>query len=178
MEVSVAGNASQNQARGTIAIATENFTPSGELQWGFVCTYGLVNGIKTDYAGWATGDTLWLSANGALTNSRPNGTAYRVRVGVVGRVHGTDGSVFVAPQYYPTMGDLSQVDTSNPQTGDIYVRQANGSFINSQRLVEAEADIVALDGRVTTLEEKTTSIYDFKGSLLFENLPTNRTSNR
>ena len=64
---------------------------------------------------------MWLSANGSLTNSRPNGTAYRVRVGVVGRVHGTDGSVFVAPQYYPTMGDLSQVDTSNPQTGDIYV---------------------------------------------------------
>ena len=154
MEVSVAGNASQNQARGTIAIATENFTPSGELQWGFVCTYGLVNGIKTDYAGWATGDTLWLSDNGALTNSRPNGTAYRVRVGVVGRVHGTDGSVFVAPQYYPTMGDLSQVDTSNPQTGDIYVRQANGSFINSQKIGRSRSGYCSVARHKRTLANK------------------------
>lgn len=145
MNVGIASNTDKVKARGTIAIATETFTTQGAEQFGFVCTYGLVNGVKTDYAGWVTGQTLWLGANGALTNVMPTGTAYRTRVGIVGRVHGTDGSIFVNPQFIPTIDDLSQVNFTNPQEHDILVRNADGTFSNSQRLKLVEDEAVRLE---------------------------------
>ncbi len=114
----------------TIGVLTETLTAGAD---GHGCLYGLVNGIKTDYATWVTGQQLWL-ANGSLTNVRPSGTNFIVRVGIVGRVHGSDGSIFVSPRYYPTLDQLSRVNVTSGAANDILVRMADGTWVNSQWL--------------------------------------------
>jgi hypothetical protein len=114
----------------TIGLTTEVIAPYAN---GHGTIYGLVNGIKTDYATWVTGQQLWLG-NGNITNVRPAGTKYIVRIGIVGRVHGIDGSIFVSPRYYPTIDQLSRVNITNGAANDILVRMADGTYVNSQWL--------------------------------------------
>jgi len=130
MLIGAGDNTEEEIAEKTIGLTTENIGPGAD---GFGCLYGLVNGIKTDYATWQTGQNVWLGY-GNLTNVRPSGNNYIVRIGIVGRVHGSDGSIFVSPRYYPTIDQLSKVNVTNGAANDILVRMADGSWVNSQWL--------------------------------------------
>ena len=130
MLIGAGDNTEEEISEKTIGLTTENIGAGAD---GFGCLYGLVNGIKTDYATWQTGQNVWLGY-GNLTNVRPSGNNYIVRVGIVGRVHGSNGSIFVSPRYYPTIDQLSKVNVTNGAANDILVRMADGSWVNSQWL--------------------------------------------
>lgn len=84
-------------------ITTENI-PAGEV--GYVTSKGLVRGIKTDYPTWASGDKLYLSLSGSMSNSHPsNPIAGVVILGTIIRTHANDGIILVhTPQKF-TLGN-------------------------------------------------------------------------
>ena len=92
-----------------VGLTTQDIDVNAE---GFVTTFGYIRGIKTDYAGWAEGDLLWLSTTtaGALTKTEPTAPHCSPVVGSVGIVHATLGSILVRVQPAVTFQDLSDVN--------------------------------------------------------------------
>jgi hypothetical protein len=63
-----------------------------------IVTFGSLKGLKTDYAGWALGDTLYISSTtaGALTNVAHGGEANLIQnIGYVERLHSSNGTIKV-----------------------------------------------------------------------------------
>jgi hypothetical protein len=79
---------------------------------GKVTTFGEVNGIKTNYAGWVEGDIIYLSKDtaGELTNIEPVAPCHCDIIGIVGIIHPTDGSLFVNIQRHMDLTALSDVN--------------------------------------------------------------------
>lgn len=92
-----------------LGIVTQDIEDDAE---GYVTTFGYVRKIKTDYATWAEGDTLWVSKTtaGVLTNVEPSVPHHSDIVGSVGVVHANQGSIFVCINRHRTLEELSDVN--------------------------------------------------------------------
>lgn len=79
---------------------------------GYVTTYGYVRGIKTDYAGWAMGDKLYISTStpGDLTNIEPQAPYNSDVIATVGIVHQNLGSILVGINRNNKLEELSDVN--------------------------------------------------------------------
>jgi hypothetical protein len=99
---------------------------------GKVTTFGEINGIKTNYAGWDEGDVIYLSKTtaGALTNVAPTAPCHCDIIGIVGIIHPTDGSLFVNIQRHMDLTSLADVNgTPLTTSGQILVwNQTLGVF--------------------------------------------------
>jgi hypothetical protein len=116
------------KATKVIGLATHDIAKDAE---GRVTTFGLVRDIKTDYAGWAAGDTLYVSSTpGALTKTKPTGTELAVALGTVVVAHPTQGIILVqVRQSTGYLEDLHDVNEGAPTAGDYLV--ANGTEWNA-----------------------------------------------
>lgn len=91
-------------------VVTEDINDGDE---GFITTFGYVRQIKTNYAGWATGDRLWVSTTtaGALTNVEPSAPHHSDLVAEVDIVGGPGiGSIFVSIKPHITLCELSNIN--------------------------------------------------------------------
>ena len=85
-----AGNADGTAER-VIGVATQDI---GANNIGFVTTSGIVNKLNT--SAYLEGDLLWLGANGAMTNVKPDTSVDQICIGVVLMSHANEGSILVA----------------------------------------------------------------------------------
>ena len=98
-----------------LAYAAANNNASVEI-----VTFGSLADTKTDYAGWALGDTLYVSTTaGALTNSAPTGESSLIQnVGKIQRVHATAGIIKVG-------GAGRSNATPNLNDGNVFIGNAS-----------------------------------------------------
>lgn len=112
---------------GVLGVATEDIA---DQELGFIASYGLLRDLDTSM--FDVGDELYLSASipGSLTNVRPTAPNKEIFIGVVVRSHATLGTIFVSPQINKKLDNLSDVQISNIQDGDIIQWDTN-RFINT-----------------------------------------------
>ena len=97
-----------------IGIATETILDGHD---GFITTFGIVRGINT--LGTTVGDIIYLSTSaGLFTSAAPEYPNHSIRLGVVLRVHESEGAVFakIDPGY--DIGNLHDVSINGIQTGE------------------------------------------------------------
>jgi len=80
------------EAVGICSLTASNNQPT------LVITQGRLEGIKTNYSGWANNDELFLGLDGALTDIKPSSGTIQF-IGYVGRVHTSAGSIVVQVQH-------------------------------------------------------------------------------
>lgn len=144
---------------------------------GKITHFGEVNGIpianfEVTGVPYAENQELYVSVNGKLTNVQPAKPITHIHAGWILRTIGSNANIFVYFVKVPHFDHLSDVIITTPTNGDIPILGSDGIWRNSQRLVTAEGKITTLEGKVQTLETLATTIYDFKGSVAFESLPT------
>ena len=103
-------NSSASASAFVLGVATQDIDTNN---YGFVTVRGNINGIKTDYAGWSAGDSLYLGdTDGLLTNVKPEAPLLEVRVGRVIDVHATLGIINVRINQMYQLDNLSDVAVS------------------------------------------------------------------
>lgn len=110
--------------RPTIALARGNATTTSEVMGlttedildnadGYITIFGYVRGIKTNYTGWTTGNSLYVGTTtaGTLTNIQPSAPHHSDIIGSIGIVGGAGvGSIFVSIDRHKMLDTLSDVD--------------------------------------------------------------------
>lgn len=132
-----------------VGVTTQDIDVNAE---GFVTTFGYVRGIKTDYAGWAEGDILWLSTTtaGSLTKTEPSAPHCSPIVGSVGIVHSNLGSIFIRVQPAKVLQDLADVNgTALTTTGQIPVWNNTAGYFDFTSNIE---DFVPYTGAVADVD--------------------------
>jgi len=118
-------------ARSTIGVATETIADNTA---GFITTQGLVRGLDTLTPGWVAGDSLFLSdtvPGGLTTAPPPTPPAGAVFIGMVVRVHLTEGSIYVNIADAGRVVDHSDVLVSGIADGEgIFWNAAESRFEN------------------------------------------------
>lgn len=100
---------------GAIAMITETV---GNNQIGYMTTFGAVRGLNT--AAFTAGDRMFLSDTaGEFTNVLPAATSRKVFIGICLRAHATEGSILLSPINIFFLGELSGVEFTNLQVGDL-----------------------------------------------------------
>lgn len=104
-----------------------------------IVTFGSLTDIKTDYTGWALGDTLYVSTTaGTLTNSAPTGeTSLIQNIGKIQRVHGTAGIIKVG-------GAGRSNATPNLDAGNLFVGNASNQSVSQTLSGDATIDSSAV----------------------------------
>ena len=123
--ISLASANSEDNAQ-VIGLATHTI---GQGSFGYVTTYGVVNGLDT--AGFAVGDEIHLStASGEFTTSLINSPNYRVTVGHVITSHANQGKVLVqVGQPKLGGGDVKSLSTVNVSGINYYDSAADSAGI-------------------------------------------------
>ena len=106
-------------ARSTIGVATQTIANNNA---GFTTVHGLVRGLDTLTPGWSEGDSLFLSAivpGGLQTAPPPTPPLAAVFIGMVVRVHETEGSIYVNVADAGRVADHSDVLISSIIDGDV-----------------------------------------------------------
>ncbi len=91
-----------------------------------IITFGSIHGIKTDYSGWALGDTLYISTTaGTLTNTAPTGESSLIQnIGSIERLHSSNGTIKV--------GGAGRTNaTPNLDDGKIFIGNASNSPVTN-----------------------------------------------
>ena len=108
--------------RAIMGVATMDIANNG---FGYVTAFGLVRGINTSGTPvgetWADGDILYYNPAyvGKMTKVEPAAPNDKVVIAaVVNAATGGSGSIFVRPNFYPHMSDLSDVYAPTPTDGD------------------------------------------------------------
>ena len=110
--------------RPKIALARGNATTTSEVMGlttedildnadGYITTFGYVRGIKTNYTGWVTGNSLYVGTTtaGTLTNIMPSAPHHSDIIGSIGIVGGAGvGSIFISIDRHKMLDTLSDVD--------------------------------------------------------------------
>ena len=113
-----------------LGVATQDI-PS--YSYGFITVRGTVNKVKTDYAGWAAGDVLYLSDStaGSLTNVIPSSPSLKVRIGRVITVgDATTGAINVRINAIYALGDLADVHAQSPLVNQV-IGWNGSSWVNA-----------------------------------------------
>jgi hypothetical protein len=105
------------ETMGVLGMTTEAIASN---QIGYVTSFGLVRDVDTD--GTSEGDYLWLHTTaGEFSTTRPTAPNFQVFVGVVLRVHATEGVIFMRVVFVPRLAFLSDVYAPVLTNGD-YLR--------------------------------------------------------
>ncbi len=110
--------------------------------YGNVIEAGLLSGVNTASA--TAGQSVWLSstAGGFVFNAPPAKPAHSVYLGVVTRVHATEGEILVKVQNGYELNELHDVDAGSPTTGQVL--QWNGSaWVNGTIDLSSKQDVVS-----------------------------------
>ena len=99
---------------------------------GYITTFGIVNGLNTN--AFAEGDVLYLSAttSGSFTNTQPLPPYQIIKVGIMVKKSGGNGSILVRPIPPVHISDITMVSASVLQTNDTFVY--NGTVITNKNL--------------------------------------------
>lgn len=122
--------------------------------YGNVIEAGLLSGVNTASA--TAGQSVWLSstAGGFVFNAPPAKPAHSVYLGVVTRVHATEGEILVKVQNGYELNELHDVDAGSPTTGQVL--QWNGAaWVNAT--VDALPAQATHDGHYLTTDGSTAS---------------------
>jgi hypothetical protein len=96
-----------------------------------ITTFGTLSDIKTDYPGWALGDTLYVQG-GSLDNEKPSGeTGLIQNLGKIQRVHTSAGSIKVG-------GAGRTNDTPNLNEGNIFIGDVTNCQVTASLSSEVE----------------------------------------
>ena len=119
--------------------------------------FGIVHDIPTTRfrstgTAYAEGQYLWGTASGLLSNVAPTKPALQVLVGIIINLQGGNADILVAPVVYGKIDEASDVEVTSGALDDVLVRGSDGVWRNSQRLKQAEDDIVVLEGQTEDLE--------------------------
>lgn len=131
----------------TFGVATQNIANGAE---GFVCTFGIVNGVST--VGIAEGAALWLSSTaGQYTATPPAEPAHLVFVGYCLKANDSAGRIFVNPQNGYELNELHgvMVDETPADNEVLAYNSATGIWINQ---TAAEAGL-ATSGHTHALDD-------------------------
>jgi hypothetical protein len=123
MLVSLSSNNAEATSSKTLGLAASTMAINGQ---GSVISEGLLSGIDTSTA--TAGDPVWLGVNGALLlglANKPVAPAHMVSLGVVTRVHATNGEIFVRVQNGFELDELHNVSIIGPSNG--HLLKYNGS---------------------------------------------------
>ena len=124
--VKLANSKSALMARKTIGVLTMDIENNAT---GFVTTFGAVRGINT--SAYTLGDTVYVGqTDGTLTKTEPTGDLWIVNVGVITRVHSTDGIIFVRTVTYEQPKALTE-KTGFPQANP---KPTTIGFVDSTRI--------------------------------------------
>ncbi len=113
-----ANDSAKMPAYGLVAIQTVANDPVE------IITFGALTGVKTDYAGWALGDTLYVSTTaGTLTNVAPSGESSLIQnLGRIRRLHQSAGSI--------TVGGAGRTNaTPNLNDGNVFIGNASNQSV-------------------------------------------------
>ena len=108
-----------------------------------IVTFGSLKDTKTDYAGWALGDTLYVSTTaGALTNSAPTGESSLIQnIGKIQRVHATAGIIKAG-------GAGRSNATPNLDDGNVFIGNASNQAAARALVIGDTTGLqTALDGK-------------------------------
>ena len=116
-----------------VGIAAESITNSA------TATFIHAGGLETDTSAWSVGDEVWVSTTaGALTNTKPTGTAAIQKMGIVMRSHAINGQLGV-------FGAGRSNDVPNIPSNEFWL--GNGSAVatatNFDTEVSANVDVAA-----------------------------------
>jgi hypothetical protein len=97
-----------------------------------ITTFGTLANIKTDYAGWVLGDTLYVQG-GSLDNEKPSGeTGLIQNLGKIQRIHSSSGSIKV--------GGAGRInDTPNLNEGNIFIGDVTNHQVTSSLVTEVSS---------------------------------------
>lgn len=97
-----------------------------------ITTFGTLGNIKTDYAGWVLGDTLYVQG-GSLDNEKPSGeTGLIQNLGKIQRIHSSSGSIKVG-------GAGRTNDTPNLNEGNIFIGDVTNCQVTSSLATEVSS---------------------------------------
>ena len=133
-----ANDSAKMPAYGLVAVETVDNDPVE------IITFGALTGVKTDYAGWALGDTLYVSTTpGTLTNVAPSGESSLIQnLGRIRRLHQAAGSI--------TVGGAGRTNaTPNLNDGNVFIGNASNQSVPRALVVADTTGLqTALDGKV------------------------------
>jgi hypothetical protein len=127
--------ATSSKTLGFLAATTANDS------YGNVIESGLLSGLDTSAA--TAGQSVWLSstAGGFVFGAPPAKPAHSVYLGVVTRVHATEGEILVKVQNGYELNELHDVNAGSPTTGQVL--QWDGSaWVNATMDLSAKQDVV------------------------------------
>ncbi len=153
VSVSLADADTEATSSKTIGLLGEAVANDG---FGEVVTEGLLSGVNTASA--TAGQSVWLSstAGGFVFNAPPAKPAHSVYLGVVTRVHATEGEILVKVQNGYELEELHNVNITSPQNNDIIVyNSVSGMWVNTP----AQSGWVSIAVSTNTTLEKDTNYF-------------------
>jgi hypothetical protein len=101
-----------------VGVAAETIAEEG---FGFVLHTGFLQGIKTNYSGWALGTLLYVDPDtpGAFTNAEPEAPAWHKPIAAVTFVNASAGRILVRTSTGEKLGDLHDVYINGLQENDV-----------------------------------------------------------
>lgn len=128
--------------------------------YGNVIEQGLLSGVNTASA--TAGQSVWLSSTAGqfVFGNPPAKPAHSVYLGVVTRVHATEGEILVKVQNGYELNELHDVNAGSPSTNDVL--QWNGTaWVNADVVTQVTAAIVdSAPATLDTLNELAAALGD------------------
>lgn len=152
MIVSKASNSGESTSSKTMGLIAQTLANNGQ---GFVITEGLLAGLDTASA--TAGDPVWLGTSGNLIyglSNKPTAPAHLVFIGIVTRVHATNGEIFVKVQNGFELNELHDVSITSPAAGELVVRNSANTLWENMTKAEAGFATVATSGSYNDLSDK------------------------
>lgn len=126
VSVKRASNVGDPTSSKTLGVVSESIASGGS---GYVCTYGVLQGIDT--SGYSEGAILYLGETaGTLTDTEPATPLHMVFVAVVIKAD-VGGELWIRPQNGYEISELHDVSISSPESGDV-VTYDGTSWVNQQ----------------------------------------------
>ena len=100
-------------------------------RFGYVRTLSL-RALQPEGETWVEGEILYASdaTDGGLTNTMPLAPSLKIPCAVITRLNGNNIDLFVRFGNSYELGELHNVNITNPQTGDILQLDSNGVWVN------------------------------------------------
>ena len=133
--IALADKTGSISSHSTIGVATHHI---GDNEDGYITTAGLVNGLDTSAL--TEGAELYLDLNGNWSTSPAVYPDHKVKIGYCIRSHPTLGRILVAIDIGRDFGELDDVIVTAPVTGDLIVKQVDGSWGNAANIADFVPD--------------------------------------
>lgn len=163
-KVKKADYTSENTSALVIAVMTE-YTAVGQKGW--ATSFGEVNGLNT--LGETSGAIVYLGANGTWTTTKPSAPNHIVKIGNIGRVHATEGSILVSISNGWEIDELHNVAISGLADNNILQYELSTGLWKNKPLT-GTGDVVgpasSIDGNIVLFDGITGKLIKDSGSVL------------